>query len=229
MGMHGPVVNVVEKIYTSFARKTCCLKPSCVRYDMETLLSLWYREAHNTVTSLLNSHRIRTNKPVRWSYIVNSSVESSCTYTTSLSFFVSNNSVPQPWVFNNNPRFVMFFCYWKLNMSWCKEQVLKKENGAPPPPTLPTTTTVMINFDNAGALRVNRCQLPLLPPPPVIRCCADSLLRRGLHDASPWRFSVNSALSRPSVLLDCLMSQQSLPHQPLLSPPHKVGALPLFL
>lgn len=143
----------------------------------------------------------------------------------SFSFFVSNNSVPQPWAFDNNPCFATFFCYWKLNMFGRKEQVLEKENGAPPPSVLLTTTTVMINFDNAGALRVNRCQLPLLPPPPVIRRCADSLLRRGLHDASPWRFSVNSALSRPSILLGCLMSQQSLPHQPLTPPPPHIKSV----
>lgn len=34
------------------------------------------------------------------------------------------------------------------------------------------------------------------------------------YDASPWLFSVNSALSRPSILPSCLMSQQSLRSQP---------------
>lgn len=34
------------------------------------------------------------------------------------------------------------------------------------------------------------------------------------YDASLWLFSVNSALSRPSILPSCLMSQQSLPSQP---------------
>lgn len=39
------------------------------------------------------------------------------------------------------------------------------------------------------------------------------------YDASPWLFSVNSALSRPSILPGCLMSQQSLPSQPHPPPP----------
>lgn len=38
------------------------------------------------------------------------------------------------------------------------------------------------------------------------------------YDASLWLFSVNSALSRPSILLCCLMLQQSLPSQ--LPSPH---------
>lgn len=44
--------------------------------------------------------------------------------------------------------------------------------------------------------------------------CADNVLQLELHDASPWLFSVKSALSWPSILLGCLMLQQSLPCQP---------------
>lgn len=40
------------------------------------------------------------------------------------------------------------------------------------------------------------------------------VLQLELYDASPWLFSVNSALSRTSILPSCLMSQQSLPSQP---------------
>lgn len=40
------------------------------------------------------------------------------------------------------------------------------------------------------------------------------VLQLGPYDASPWLFSVNSALSRPSILRYSLMSQQSLPSQP---------------
>lgn len=49
---------------------------------------------------------------------------------------------------------------------------------------------------------------------PLIRHWTDNVLQLELHDASPWLFSVRLALSRPSILLGCLMSQQSLPCQP---------------
>lgn len=39
---------------------------------------------------------------------------------------------------------------------------------------------------------------------PLIQHCADNVLQLELHDASPWLFSVKSALSWPSILLGSL-------------------------
>lgn len=57
MGAHGLLPNVVEKTHFFGGRpgRPFCLKPSRVRNDIETLLSLQQREIVGNVTSLLKS------------------------------------------------------------------------------------------------------------------------------------------------------------------------------